>query len=146
MDSPKNELMPFAGFMISNNCDPRKIFAWGVEYRRRLGRFMSVTLAWLDEGDNDFFHRQGLVAQWWVGDDFYRNRLTLGIGCGPYLARNEYRDRLTGKDEHVLAGFLSMGAGYRFNGNWTVRLTWSRVVTDYDRDTDIFSIGPAYRF
>ncbi|WP_257786756.1 hypothetical protein [Cupriavidus malaysiensis] len=41
---------------------------------------------------------------------------------------------------------LSMSAGDRFCEHWLARVTWNRVVTGYDHDTDIFLAGIGYRF
>lgn len=142
----RNEFMPFFDYMISNNSDSQEAVGWGAEYRRRIRRHLDGTLSWLDEGNNDVFHRRGLAAQLWFTDGFYGDRLTLAIGFGPYLAWNRYPDRLTGKDGNVLAGLVSASFSYRFNETWAVRGTWNRVVTDYDRDTDVITVGPSYRF
>ena len=143
----KNEVTPFVGLMASNNNDDNEHAAsWGLEYRRALGRYINWTVAWMDEGDNDLFHRRGIATQVWAGDVFYGDRVIAGIGFGPYLALNAYRDGLTGKDGDIMAGLLSISIAYRLNTTWAIRGTWNRVITDYDRDSDVFWIGPTFRF
>jgi len=39
-----------------------------------------------------------------------------------------------------------MTASYRFMPRWTVRLSWNRVVTNYNSDSDIVLVGIGYLF
>ncbi|OPY89559.1 MAG: hypothetical protein A4E73_02993 [Syntrophaceae bacterium PtaU1.Bin231] len=144
--SNRNEIAAYIGRMIANNSDTKSATSWGVEYRRDFGKHIGWTVSVLDEGDNDSLHRQGIASQVWAVDSFYGDRLTLGIGLGPYLSRNRDRDSLSGKTGDVLGGLLSVSASYRFRSDWAVRTTWHRVITDHDRDADVFLIGPAFRF
>ena len=144
--SERNSLSLLMGIMDANNTDAKKATAWELEYRRRFGNHVEASAAYLDEGDNDLFHREGLALQVWAVNHFFEERLTLGLGLGPYLARNRYADLLTGKEGTVFAGILSVTADYRFTPGWSVRLIWHRVLTDYDRDTDVLIIGPSFHF
>lgn len=145
-ESAENEITPFYGWTLSNNNDPEEALALGIEYRRHFSRHVSGTVSLMNEGNNHFYHRLGIAAQLWVADSFWEERLTVGAGFGPYLALNSYRDRLTGKGGDILAGLFSMSVGYRFHPGWAVRGTWHRVITDYDRDADVITFGPSYRF
>ena len=144
--SERNALAVLIGIMDANNTDPKKAMAWEIEYRRRFGNHVEATASYLDEGDNDLFHRDGIALQLWAVNHFFAERLTLGVGLGPYLARNRYTDLLTGKEGTVLTCILSATADYRFMPGWSVRLIWHRVLTDYDRDTDVLIIGPSFHF
>lgn len=144
--SERNSLALLLGVMDANNTDPKKATAWELEYRRRFGNHVETTAAYLDEGDNGLFHREGLALQIWAVNHFFAERLTLGLGLGPYIARNRIPDQLTGKDGAVFAGILSATADFRFTPGWSVRLIWHRVLTDYDRDTDVLIIGPSFHF
>ena len=136
----------FIGRLSSNNNDPKNATAWGMEYRHDFGKYLSGSLLGMDEGDNDLFHRRGVAAQLWVSNTLFGDELTAGFGLGPYLAENKYRDRLLGKEGNVLAGLVTISAGYRITPEWALRFTWNRVVTDYNRDTDVFLIGPSFCF
>jgi len=35
---------------------------------------------------------------------------------------------------------------YRINDTWRAQLTWSRVITSYDRDSDVFLLGAGMQF
>ena len=144
--SERNALTLLAGLSTSNNSDSNAATAWEFEYRRRFGNYLEIAAAYLDEGDNGTFHRDGITLQLWGVNHFLDERLTLGIGLGPYLARNRYRDLLTGKEGDVFAGILAMTADYRFTSRFSIRATWHRVFTDYERDTDVFLIGPSFHF
>ncbi len=144
--SERNSLALLLGIMDANNTDSKKAVAWELEYRRRFGNHVEATAAYLDEGDNGLFHREGIALQVWAVNHFFEERLTLGLGLGPYVARNRIRDELTGKEGAVFAGILSVTADYRFTPGWSVRLIWHRVLTDYDRDTDVLIVGPSFHF
>jgi hypothetical protein len=40
----------------------------------------------------------------------------------------------------------SMAGSLRLSEHWHVRATWDRIITSYDRDSDIFLGGIGYRF
>lgn len=144
--SERNAVTLFIGRMVSNNSDSDSATAWKFEYRRRFGNRLEASAAYLDEGDNGSFHRDGVAFQLWAVNHFFEERLTLGVGLGPYFARNRHRDLLTGKDGDIFAGILAATADYRFSPHWSVRASWDRVFTDYDRDTDVFLAGLSFHF
>ena len=39
-----------------------------------------------------------------------------------------------------------MTASYRIGREWTARFSWNRVLSNYDRDTDVLLFGVGYRF
>jgi len=41
---------------------------------------------------------------------------------------------------------VSVSASYRLTQDWAARVTWSRVVTRYSRDTDVILGGIGYWF
>jgi len=45
-----------------------------------------------------------------------------------------------------LAGIVTLTGSYRIHRHWDVRTSWNRIVTDYNRDTDIILGGVGYRF
>lgn len=45
-----------------------------------------------------------------------------------------------------MSGIVSISASYRLSDRWLTRITWNRVVTRYDRDTDVIQAGLGYRF
>ena len=46
----------------------------------------------------------------------------------------------------VLAGNISAMAAWRLSPHFALRAVWSRIVTDYHRDTDVYLGGLSYSF
>ncbi|MGD0237394.1 MAG: hypothetical protein ABSC55_23055 [Syntrophorhabdales bacterium] len=137
-----NEITLFFGQEISNNFNSDKSIAASIEYRRRLAPFLEWTVSSVYEGDNGIQNRTGLMTQLWAVRSFLDERFTLGIGGGPYFVVDTHH---AGDDETVV-GVFSMTASYRFMPRWAVRLSWNRVVTNYDSDSDVILAGLGYLF
>jgi hypothetical protein len=145
-----NELSVYAGQTIVNNPGSPKSVATCIEYRRGLLRYLDFSTAWLNEGDNELIRRNGALAQLWLVRAFFDDRLSLGSGFGAYLAI----DKRNGKGfdnggSDFASGVISMTASFRdfgFNPDISLRLIMNRIVTNYDKDTDIFLVGLGYRF
>lgn len=45
-----------------------------------------------------------------------------------------------------MAPLASIGMRYRIDDHWRGQLTWSRVITNYARDSDVFLLGAGYAF
>jgi hypothetical protein len=41
---------------------------------------------------------------------------------------------------------VTLTASHRVGRHWVARLSWSRIVSKYDRDSDIILVGAGYRF
>jgi len=39
-----------------------------------------------------------------------------------------------------------MSVAYRFHPRWGTRASWNRIITDYNRDADVWLAGISYRF
>jgi len=108
---------------------------------------MDWTVSWLHEGENSMIRRDGLITQLWAVKEFFLGRLNLGIGGGAYLALDRYRDpEKNGASDEFVAGIVTLTAGYRFDPQWGIRVSWQRIVTDYSRDTDVILAGIGYMF
>jgi hypothetical protein len=141
-ESTNNEITLFLGETTASDFNSDKSIASGLEYRRKLASFLEWTVSALYEGDDGVQDRFGLMTQLWAVRSFLNERLTLGIGGGPYFVVDRYHP---GDDETVVAIF-GMTASYRFSPHWTVRISWNRVVTNYDSDADIILAGIGYLF
>lgn len=141
-----NSFALFLGLTTMNNNDGQGATSWGLEYRNALLKHLEISFLYLNEGSNNVIHRDGIAAQLWLAEEFYEGRLKLGIGLGPYFARHKSKDLLAEKDGEIIAGLLSMSAVYRFSPRWFVRGAWNRVITDHDRDADVFLLGPGIYF
>ena len=137
-----NEITLFLGQTTANSFNSDKSIAAGIEYRRRLAPFLEWTVTSLYEGNDSIQDRFGLMTELWAVRAFFDERLSLGIGAGPYFVV----DRHHPGDDETVVGVFGMTASYRFMPRWTVRLSWNRVVTNYNSDSDILLVGIGYLF
>jgi hypothetical protein len=145
-----NELSVFVGQTVVNNPSSPKSLATCIEYRRGLLRFLDFSTAWLNEGNNELIRRNGVLAQFWVVRAFLDDHLSLGGGFGTYVAIDKRRGTGSGKGGSDFAsGVMSVTASFRdfgFNPDLSLRFVMNRIVTNYDKDTDIFLLGLGYRY
>jgi len=143
----QNELTVFTGLTIVNTFDSQTSAAKAIEYRRGLGRYVSGSVSLINEGENTALRRNGVAAQLWLERAFFNDKLTMGLGAGPYYAIDLSEHGRNAPDAPSRwSGLLTMSASYRINQHWHARASWNRTVTGYDRDTDIFLLGVGYRF
>jgi hypothetical protein len=142
-----NEITFFVGRTILNSFSSESSTASAIEYRRGLNDYLDWTVAWLHEGAHHIIRRNGVTSQLWLVRAFVNDRLMLGIGAGGYFVVNkeQHASNSEGNDER-LSGILTTTASYRFNPQWFARLSWNRIMTGYDRDTDVILTGIGYRF
>jgi hypothetical protein len=138
-----HEAALYAGKTIINSLESEadNSPARSVEYRHAFGPVLRGSLAWLNEGDARLIRRNGVLAQAWLEPGFHGDRFTLGLGFGGYLAVDHYRE-----DGRDLLGVLSTTASYHFAHGWLGRITWHRIASRHDRDSDIILLGAGYRF
>ncbi|HYA91790.1 MAG TPA: hypothetical protein VEK32_09875 [Thermodesulfobacteriota bacterium] len=65
----------------------------------------------------------------------------VGIGGGIYEAYDSYRNTSL-----TTNGIVSLTGSYRIYNNWATRITWDRVLTSYNRDSDVVLVGLGYEF
>lgn len=141
-----NEITVFFGTTIMNGPLDNDLSA-AVEYRRDLARYLSWTVGWIRETHTVEVDRQGFATQLWGRKTFFRDRLGLGVGLGIYMFKDDARHPEYGVDNDIrAAGLATLTASYRLPWQFVVRTSWSRTITDYDRDSDIFLLGLGYRF
>ncbi len=145
--TPGDEITALLGVTIVNSFQSESYAAGAIEYRHGLGRHMDVTLSLLDEGDPTLIRRRGVAAQIWGVREFLPgNRLELGIGIGPYVATDKRFVASNGGGDSKRSWIVSATAAYKLDSRWKARVTWNRVNTNYDRDTDLILFGVGYRF
>ena len=145
----KNELTLFGGEMVVNIPNPGSGRSRGVylEYRRGLWRYLEFTIGGLYEGHNDLTDRYGLTTQLWLAKAFLHDRIALSAGGGGYFAEDERRDPVKNRSSGIFVSeIVSMSGSFRFSQHWHIRATWDRIITSYNRDSDIFLGGLGYRF
>lgn len=142
-EQPKNEVTLFVGRTVLNQFHTAQATAGAIEYRRNLAQHLDWTFTVLYEGDVVPIRRFGPVTQLWLVENFYGDRLSLGVGAGPYLTFDE-SDKNT---EIILTGpVITLTGACRLIYQWGFRVSWNRVTTGFDRDTDVFMGGISYRF
>lgn len=139
----QSELAVFLGRSIVNSFGSEGAPAKSVEFRHAFGPLLRASAAWIDEGDAELVRRSGVAAQGWLEPRFSEGKLSLGVGFGPYFARDEAR--VDGR-KSIVAGMATVTASYELGRDWLARASWSRVITKYDRDADILLVGLGYRF
>ena len=138
----RNEFDGFVGKTVVNNFHSPQGAAWAVEYRRNLTPYVDLTGTFLDEGDAKDVKRQGLAGQLWLTRAFFHQRASVGIGAGPYFARDQDQ---SDHSTHVL-GLGTTTLAYQFASQWVLRVSWHRTLTSYNRDTDVVLLGLGLRF
>ena len=72
--------------------------------------------------------------------------MSLGAGFGPYFAIDEQRGGSTSGRDVFVSKIASISGSLKLSQHVDLRATFDRVITTYDRDTDIFMGGIGYRF
>ncbi len=143
----RNAVTVLAGRTIVNSFSAQYALAQGVEYRRGIGRYWDASVAWLNEGDTRLVRRNGVLAQVWAARAFLDGRVGLALGGGAYVAVDQRRAPRPGESGRgTVAGIASLRVAVRLAGRWEVPLVWNRIVTGYNRDTDVLLAGVCYRF
>lgn len=148
-----NELTVFGGVSVVNASGNLHGVASALEYRRGLMSHLDGTISLTYEGDPRIVRRSGLGLQVWPVNTFFHDSVTVGIGLGAYV----YIDnRHLGASRQLpfggsvntpaLAPLISPTFSFRLSEQWVARMVWDRVVTDYNRDADVFLFGLGYRW
>ncbi len=141
------EVMPFLGQVVANSPGNDPGLGSGIEFRVGIDEHLDWTATWLNEDVSGTFHRIGLGTQIWLVDAFLDRRVTLGFGAGLYSFVDREPVPDTAENERLdIAGLLTITAGYRFAGQWFTRFNWNRVMSNDNRDTDMFLLGLGYRW
>jgi hypothetical protein len=138
------ELDAMLGGTIVNSFDSDALLAKAISLRMRASEHLTGSISYFDEGRVQPRWRAGIAPQVWVEQDL-GERLSVSAGVGPYFAtRNP--GRTDGGSAPTTSLLVSFSAAYALSPSWLARLTWNRVGTRYDRDTDVVMLGVGYRF
>lgn len=132
----------YGGKTVVNSLHSPSSLALSGEARYAFGDYLRASIAILNEGNADLIRRNGALVEGWLEPGFSSGSFSVGIGLGAYSAIDKYRPA---PGRH-LSGVVSLTLSKRLPANWDVRIDWHRIVTDYDRDTDIILGGVGYRF
>ncbi|WP_310358492.1 hypothetical protein [Paraburkholderia strydomiana] len=142
-----NEVSVMLGKTILNSENSEPANAGSLEYRRGLLRYVDVTASYIHEGGKIQSRRDGIAAQLWATRAFFDDGFTLSVGVGPYVSitQNDGLAQNRTGDGRISA-LVAVSASYRLGNHWLTRITWNRVVTRYNRDTDLIEAGVGLRF
>ncbi|HZZ12223.1 MAG TPA: hypothetical protein VFE79_16165 [Paraburkholderia sp.] len=142
-----NEVAVYLGNTIVNSTSSPSAPGGAIEYRRGLAKYMDITVGYLHEGSSKVARRDGITSQLWATRAFLNDKVTLAVGAGAYYAINEHENSESpGPGDGKFSGLITIAGSYRFGPHWDARLEWNRVVTRYDRDTDVIFGGVGYRW
>ncbi|GGE64404.1 hypothetical protein [Massilia psychrophila] len=134
-------LMVQAGQAIVNSFESERAAAYGIEYRDTVTQNMEWSVTALNEGRVGLVQRKGVAGQIWLLRPF-TDRTVLELGGGGYLMRDRInRNNANEASKTHLVPIVTIGMRYRINPDWRAQLSFSRVVTDYHRDSDILLVG-----
>lgn len=134
-------LMVQGGQAIVNSFESERARAYGIEYRDTVTQNMEWSVAGLNEGRVGLVQRRGAVAQLWLLRPF-TDRTVLELGGGGYLMRDRInRDSAVEPSKTHFVPIATIGMRYRMTPDWRAQLSWSRVITDYHRDSDVILVG-----
>lgn len=95
----------------------------------------------LSEGRIGHADRRGVAAQAWLLRPF-TERTVLALGGGGYLMHDEGNRVAPGAPGGThLSPLASIAMRWRLGGLWRAQLSWSRVITRYHQDADLFLLG-----
>jgi hypothetical protein len=134
-------LMVLGGQAIVNSFESERAPAYGIEYRDTVTQNMEWSVTALNEGRIGLVQRKGVAGQLWLLRPF-TDRTVLELGGGGYLMRDRVnRNDATEESKTHLVPIVTIGMRYRLSPDWRAQLSFSRVVTDYHRDSDILLVG-----
>ena len=143
----ENELTVFGGQSVVNTYFSEQAHAFALEYRRGLARHIDWTTSVIYEGDPGIVRRSGLATQVWAVNSFFNDRVTVGIGLGPYVFLDRKHPLEAGRSNSAFVAALgSLTIAQRFSEHWLARLVFDRVTSSYNRDADVFLLGVGYRW
>jgi hypothetical protein len=137
-----NEFTVFGGQSVVNTFFSEKARAYAAEYRRGLMPHFDWTASVIYEGDPQIIRRSGFALQLWPVNTFFNDRISVGVGIGPYV----YLDHKHPVDPNqripaAIAPLASLTFSARLSESWRMRIIWDRVTSNYNRDADIFLLG-----
>jgi hypothetical protein len=140
--SERDELSLYGVFSVINNV--RNPNAWGgsAEYRYRFAQDFDATVAYIYEGDPQVARRSGVTAQIWPVRTDVTTGFEVGAGFGVYGFVDKKRQPLPGQVTSVAAApVVSLMVSHAFLTHWFGRFIFDRVVSNYNRDADIWRLG-----
>jgi hypothetical protein len=120
-------------------------YAWGLDYRQHLLRYLDASFGYLNEGHLPDHHRDGATVQLWATTP-WSERFALSVGAGPYV----YFDTVDAvnwqgyRNLHGVGAILSARLSYSLSRNWVALLDVNQIVAT-DVATRSLMLGAGYR-
>lgn len=146
-DPGENLLMVLGGRAVVNSFESEHARAYALEYRHTVTQDAEVSVMALNEGRIGVTERKGVASQFWLLRPFTEHTV-LELGVGGYLLRDQVNgehDVLEEPKTH-LSPIATVGMRWRLTPSLRAQLSWSRVITDYHRDSDVFLLGAGAAF
>lgn len=131
------------GANVVNSFNSEMHVTKAIGLRRRATDSLTGSLTYFSEGGGQQGRRTGIAPQIWLEDDL-TSRLSVGVGIGPHLAM--HKPAASEGSTSAVSALISISAAYAISSEWIGRLTWNRVETRYDRDSDIVTFALGYRY
>lgn len=145
-DSGENMVMVQGGRSIVNSFKSEKATGYGVEYRHTVNPNVEWSLTAMNEGRIGVAERKGVAGQVWLLRPFTEHTV-LELGAGGYVMRDQIdRDSIREEPKTHFAPIASIGMRWRLTPTMRAQLSWSRVITDYHRDSDVFLLGVGWLY
>jgi len=143
-----HEVMLAGGDSVQNTFQDSKGAATEIEYRQGFATHGDWSVTLMNEDGFKSSSRTELATQLWLTDAYLDQRLTLGLGLGPNFFIDSERPSEAAENtfSNIVGAIVTVSTSWRFGPHWLARANWHRVVSRYQPDSDVFSVGPGYRW
>jgi hypothetical protein len=138
----ENEIAAYYWKTVVSSFSSQTAHAEAVDYRRHLWKELRGSIGLIHEADTQLVRRSGVTGELWLEPSFNSGLWSIGAGFGGYAAIDKYEPS---SGSHI-SGIVSATLSLRIIKHLDTRFIWHRIVTDYNRDTDILLWGIGYRF
>lgn len=141
-----DELIGLGG-MVRDSDSKERSASWQLEYNQGLGEHFAYSISYLNEGHLSAHHRDGQTVQLWTRTTLFDQRLSLGVGLGPFY----YFDTVAAKsgasyaNDHGWGGNLSLTATWYPSERWLLQLRSNFIETSSGLDTVSALVGIGYQ-
>jgi hypothetical protein len=146
----RNEWSLLGALSVINISGNPNSIGGSAEYRHRFdwshGPY-EASIAYIYEGDPRVARRHGVTLQVWPVRTDLVSRIEIGAGFGAYVFVDTKDQLIPGQiTSAAVAPVVSLMASVPVTDAWFVRAIWDRVVSNYNRDADIWRLGFGRRF
>ena len=140
--SRRSELSAYGVLSVINISGNPNAFGFSTEYRYLFTRSIEGTITYIYEGDPRVARRGGVTAQLWPVRHDVASGFEVGAGFGAYAFIDKKRQPIPGQiTTAAVAPVVSLMLSHAVYSNIFARAIWDRVVSNYNRDADIWRIG-----